>query len=77
MVPTDSSEALALSPLVRQRLTALVSKEHFSGLARLNELVDDGRLVPVIERTFALNDTPKAIRHLEGGHARGKLVITP
>jgi NADPH:quinone reductase-like Zn-dependent oxidoreductase len=69
--------ALALSPFVGQRLTTFASKEHFSGLERLTSLVDDGRLVPVIERTFSLNDMPMAMRHLVSGHARGKLVITP
>jgi len=54
-----------------------VCKEHFSGLERLTGLVDDGRLVPAIERTFPLSDMPDAMRHLESGHARGKLVITP
>jgi NADPH:quinone reductase-like Zn-dependent oxidoreductase len=69
--------ALALSPFVGQRLTTFVCKEHFSGLERLTSLVEDGRLVPVIERTFALSDMPQAMRHLESGQARGKLVITP
>jgi len=69
--------ALALSPFVGHRLTMFACKEHFSGLARLTGLVEDGRLVPVIERTFALSDMPQAMRHLESGQARGKLVITP
>jgi NADPH:quinone reductase-like Zn-dependent oxidoreductase len=69
--------ALALSPFIGQRLTTFACKEHFSGLERLTSLVEDGRLVPVIERTFALSDMPQAMRHLESGQARGKLVITP
>jgi NADPH:quinone reductase-like Zn-dependent oxidoreductase len=69
--------ALALSPFLGQRLTTFVCKEHFSGLARLSTVIDDGRLVPVIERSFALADVPEAMRHLVSGHARGKLVITP
>jgi NADPH:quinone reductase-like Zn-dependent oxidoreductase len=69
--------ALLLSPLVRQRLTTFVNKEHFSGLERLARLVDAGQLVPVIERTFPLSDMPAAMRHLESGRARGKLVIVP
>jgi NADPH:quinone reductase-like Zn-dependent oxidoreductase len=69
--------ALALSAFVGQRLTTFVCKEHFSGLERLATLVDEGRLVPVVERTFALSDVPQAMRHLESGKARGKLVITP
>jgi NADPH:quinone reductase-like Zn-dependent oxidoreductase len=68
--------ALAMSPFVRQRLTTFACKEHFSGLERLTTLVDDGQLVPVIERTFALSEMPDAMRHLASGNARGKLVIT-
>jgi NADPH:quinone reductase-like Zn-dependent oxidoreductase len=69
--------ALALSPFVGQRLTTFINKEHFSGLERLAALADAGRIVPVIERTYALGDTPAAMRHLAGGKARGKLVIVP
>jgi NADPH:quinone reductase-like Zn-dependent oxidoreductase len=69
--------ALALSRVVGQRLTTFVNKEHFSGLERLARLVDDGGLVPVVERTFALSEMPDAMRHLASGRARGKLVIRP
>jgi NADPH:quinone reductase-like Zn-dependent oxidoreductase len=55
----------------------LVSKEHFSGLERLTTFLDDGTVVPVVERTFPLAGVPTAMRHLVGGHARGKLVIVP
>ena len=69
--------ALALSPFVRQRLTTFVSKEHFSGLERMTALVDDGQLVPAIERTLPLSGVAEAMRHLEAGRTRGKLVIVP
>jgi NADPH:quinone reductase-like Zn-dependent oxidoreductase len=68
---------LALSPFVGQRLTTFVCKEHFSGLERLAGLAEDGRIVPAIERTYALSEMPDAMRHLVSGSARGKLVITP
>ena len=69
--------ALALSPFVGQRLTTFVAKEHYSALERLAALADDGALVPAVERTYALQDMPDAMRHLVAGKARGKLVITP
>jgi NADPH:quinone reductase-like Zn-dependent oxidoreductase len=69
--------ALALSPFVGQRLTTFVAKEHHSALERLAALAEDGLLVPAVERTYALQDTPEAMRHLVAGKARGKLVITP
>ena len=49
------------------------SQQH---LAFLKELLEAGKVVPVIERRYALGETSEAIRYLEEGHARGKLVIT-
>ncbi|MGY6501683.1 MAG: NAD(P)-dependent alcohol dehydrogenase [Acidimicrobiales bacterium] len=71
------ARALAWSPFVRQRLTALVSKEHHHDLERLAALASDGRLVPCVERTYPLAEAPVAMRHLAAGRARGKLVIEP
>lgn len=68
--------ASALSPFIRQRLTAVLNREHYSGLERLAELVDSGQLVPVVGRTYPLSDMPQAMRDLVAGKARGKLVIT-
>jgi NADPH:quinone reductase-like Zn-dependent oxidoreductase len=45
-------------------------------LVALTELVESGKLTPVIGRTYPLPETPAALRHIEGGHARGKVVIT-
>jgi NADPH:quinone reductase-like Zn-dependent oxidoreductase len=42
----------------------------------LKELLEAGKVVPVIERRYALQQTSEAIRCLEQGHARGKIVIT-
>ncbi|MBL1084491.1 NAD(P)-dependent alcohol dehydrogenase [Streptomyces actinomycinicus] len=70
-------QGVALSPLVRQRLRPLVgpapSKEV---LADLRELADSGKLAPVIDRTYPLDEAPEAIRYLEEEHARGKVVVT-
>ncbi|HEX2295230.1 MAG TPA: NAD(P)-dependent alcohol dehydrogenase, partial [Actinomycetota bacterium] len=68
--------AVALSPFVRQTLVPLQAKPSGRDLEILKELVESGAVVPVIERTYSLRDVPEAIRHLEGGHARGKLAIT-
>ena len=54
-----------------------ISKEHHTGLERLTELVDQGRLTPVIERTYPLSDVPAAMRQLVAGTVRGKVVIVP
>jgi NADPH:quinone reductase-like Zn-dependent oxidoreductase len=52
--------------------TAVVTREQ---LLRVRELLESGRVVPVIERTYDLSDVPEAMRYLGTGHARGKLVI--
>jgi NADPH:quinone reductase-like Zn-dependent oxidoreductase len=68
--------ALALSPFVGQRLTMLGPKEHYTVLERLTELIEDGKVVPAVERTYPLAEMPDAMRDLRAGRARGKLVIT-
>jgi NADPH:quinone reductase-like Zn-dependent oxidoreductase len=68
--------AVALSPFVRQRLTMKTPREHYADLERLVTLIEAGKLTPIIEQTYPLHRTPDAMRHLEAGHARGKLVIT-
>jgi NADPH:quinone reductase-like Zn-dependent oxidoreductase len=45
-------------------------------LTLLGELVETGKVKPVIDKRYILSEVPQAIRYLEGGHARGKVVIT-
>ncbi len=68
--------AVAMSPLVRQRLAMLVAKEN-QGLDTLSQLIEDGSLIPVVERTYPLREAADAMRHLDAGQVRGKLVVTP
>lgn len=68
--------ALALSSFTRQRLRPLVVARSKENLAVLKELVESGKVTPVIDRTFPLREAPEAIRYLEQGKARGKVVIT-
>jgi NADPH:quinone reductase-like Zn-dependent oxidoreductase len=68
--------ALVLSRFVRQRLTMLVPKEHYSILEQLSELIDAGKVTPSIDRTFALDQVPGAVRYLQSGQALGKVAIT-
>jgi NADPH:quinone reductase-like Zn-dependent oxidoreductase len=42
----------------------------------LTELIETGKLVPVIDRSYPLGEVPEALRYLEEGHAKGKVVIT-
>jgi NADPH:quinone reductase-like Zn-dependent oxidoreductase len=68
--------ALALSVLIRQRLTTFVSRHRQADLDTLRLLTEGGQVIPVIGRTYPLAEAPQAIRHLHAGHARGKIVIT-
>jgi len=69
-------EGAVLSPFVRQTLTMVGAKSGAQDLAALRALLERGKVVPVIDRTYRLPDVPDAIRYLEEGHARGKVVIT-
>jgi NADPH:quinone reductase-like Zn-dependent oxidoreductase len=68
--------ALVLSRLVGQRLLPLLAQLRRDDLVVLNEMVEAGTLTPVVDRTFPLREAPEAIRYLEAGHARGKVVVT-
>jgi NADPH:quinone reductase-like Zn-dependent oxidoreductase len=68
--------AIALSPLVTQKLGILGAKENASDLSVLRELLESGNVTPTIDRTFPLSEVPAAMRYFQEGNARGKLVIT-
>jgi NADPH:quinone reductase-like Zn-dependent oxidoreductase len=68
--------AMMLSPFVGQKLGTFISKENHKDLIVLKELIESGKLTPVIGRTYPLAEVPEAIRRLQEGHARGKTVIT-
>ena len=59
-----------------QKLLGLMYKQRQQDLLTLKDLIEAGKLTPVIDRTFPLKEAPQAIRYLEQGHARGKVVVT-
>jgi NADPH:quinone reductase-like Zn-dependent oxidoreductase len=67
---------LVLSPFGRQKMRRYLSQPRADDLAFLAGLANEGKLRPVIGRTFPLEETPAALRHIETGHARGKVVVT-
>jgi NADPH:quinone reductase-like Zn-dependent oxidoreductase len=67
--------ALVLSPLLRQRLTLLLTKQRHTDLERLAQLIEADEITPVVDRTYPLAEMPDAMRHLIAGHARGKIAI--
>jgi NADPH:quinone reductase-like Zn-dependent oxidoreductase len=71
-----SISVLFLSPFLNQKFVTFMAKMNSDDLAAIAELMAAGKLTPVIDRRYGLNDVPEAIRYLEAGHARGKVVIT-
>jgi NADPH:quinone reductase-like Zn-dependent oxidoreductase len=68
--------AMRLSPFVGQKLLAFVSPENHEDMMALKELIEAGKVAPVIDRTYPLSEAPDAIGYVGGGHAKGKVVIT-
>ena len=66
---------IVTSMFVKQKLKAFVSKDNQEDLVVLKELIENGKISPVIDRTYPLSGVPDAIRHLAEGGARGKVVI--
>jgi NADPH:quinone reductase-like Zn-dependent oxidoreductase len=69
--------ALALSPFLRQRLTVLLSRQRLADLQALSRFIEEGRVAPVLDRTYPLAQAPDALRRLDAGRARGKIAVTP
>jgi NADPH:quinone reductase-like Zn-dependent oxidoreductase len=63
------------SPFVSQKLIFLFAGLNPKDLDVLRDLMQAGKITPVIDRTYALSEVPEAIRYLEQGHARGKVII--
>ena len=72
-------EALLFGPVLsmgRQKLGTLLMKPDQADLLFLKELCEAGKIRPVIDRRFPLSEVPSAVRYVEDGRARGKVVIT-
>jgi NADPH:quinone reductase-like Zn-dependent oxidoreductase len=69
-------KAFFVSPFIPQKFKMFIAKTLKADLAVLRDLVQTGKLTPVIERQYRMSDTAEALRYLEEGHARGKIVIT-
>jgi len=74
-------QAMLLGPVIsmtgRQKMGSMgVAKPNQKDLVFMKELLEAGKVVPVIDRRYPLGETAEAIRYLEAGHAKGKVVIT-
>jgi NADPH:quinone reductase-like Zn-dependent oxidoreductase len=67
--------AILLSKLVSQSLGTFVASENAQDLATLRDLLEAGTVAPAIDRTYPLSETAAAVRYVQDGHARGKVVI--
>jgi NADPH:quinone reductase-like Zn-dependent oxidoreductase len=65
-----------LSSFVDQKFAQYMTKMSKDDLIMLGDLVQTGKVRPVIERTYKLSDAPEAFRIFDQGHARGKIVVT-
>jgi len=65
-----------MSRFVGQTLRALTNSENAQDLTVLTGLIEAGKVTPVIERSYPLDEAPAAIQYMVDGHARGKVVVT-
>ena len=73
---TDSIAAFSSSVFVRQQSRPFVSTSNPEDLAALKELAEAGKLTPVLDKSYPLDETPDAVSHVGEGHAQGKTVVT-
>jgi NADPH:quinone reductase-like Zn-dependent oxidoreductase len=68
--------AMIYSKFVSHQMGMMLAELNHKDLAALADLMQAGKVKPVIDRNYKLNEVPEAIRYLEQGHARGKVIIT-
>ena len=69
-------EAWILSPFMSQKFGMMLAELNKDDLAVMGDLMQSGKVTPVIDRTYKLSETAEALSYLEKGHARGKVVVT-
>lgn len=78
--PAQMFQALLLGAWMSEnggkKLGGFTAKANQTDLVMLKELVEAGKVVPVIDKRYSLSEVPEALRYLGAGHARGKVVIT-
>ena len=68
--------AMLIDPFVSQELGMMLSHSDPQDLAAVRDLIATGKVVPVVDRTYPLREIAEAVRYLETGRARGKVIIT-
>jgi NADPH:quinone reductase-like Zn-dependent oxidoreductase len=67
---------MVMSPFVSQEMGMMMADMNHKDLSVLADMMQSGKIKPVIDRTYKLSEVPEAVRYVEEGHARGKVVIT-
>ena len=75
-IMADLIKTLLMSPFVSQKFVTFMAKRSKDDLTLLSDLMQSKKVMPVIDRQYSLDEVPEAVRYLEKGHARGKVVIT-
>jgi NADPH:quinone reductase-like Zn-dependent oxidoreductase len=65
-----------LSRFVSQKFVTFMARSNKEDLTVMRGLMETGKVTPVIDKRYSLSEVPEAIRYLEKGHARGKVVVT-
>jgi NADPH:quinone reductase-like Zn-dependent oxidoreductase len=73
---SSSIKAMLVAPFVSQKMVFILAQLKQADLGVLRDLMQTGKLTPVIDRRYKLSETAEALSYLEEGHARGKVVIT-
>jgi NADPH:quinone reductase-like Zn-dependent oxidoreductase len=68
-------KAMIMSPFISQKMGMMMAQANQKDLTILGELIASGTIKPVIDRTYKFSELPDAIRYVEAGHARGKVVV--
>jgi len=66
---------LAIRPFIKQRIALMMARPNRADLQVLADLIDAGRMMPVVDRCYPLTEAADALRYLEGGHAHGKVIV--
>ena len=69
-------KAMVLSLFVNEKAIMFLANPNQQDLAIMSEWISSGKVIPVIDRCYKLSEVPEAVRYLEQGHARGKVVIS-
>jgi NADPH:quinone reductase-like Zn-dependent oxidoreductase len=73
---SGSIDAWLYAHFVSQKMTFFLAELNPKDLDTLRDWMQAGKITPVIDRRYALSEVPEAIRYLEQGHARGKIIVT-